>query len=73
MVALPDAEIGNRIRAVVVSRDGFAGGSELADEIRASLRERIAPYKTPHVVEFVNSLPKSPVGKLLRRQVSEQS
>ena len=73
VVALPDAEIGNRIRAVVVTRDGFAGGSELADEIRASLRERIAPYKTPHVVEFVNSLPKSPVGKLLRRQVSEQS
>ena len=73
VVALPDAEIGNRIRAVVVTRDGFAGGSELADEIRASLRERIAPYKTPHVVEFVNSLPKSSVGKLLRRQVSEHS
>ncbi len=70
VVALPDAEIGNRIRAVVVTRAGRTGDGALAEAIRASLKDRIAPYKVPHVVEFVAELPKSPVGKVLRREVT---
>jgi acyl-coenzyme A synthetase/AMP-(fatty) acid ligase len=69
VVPLPDAEIGNRIRAVVVTRDGAAGDGVLADDIRAALKDRIAPYKVPHVVDFVGELPKSPVGKVLRREL----
>ena len=69
VVPLPDPEIGNRIRAVVVTRDGAAGDDALAAEIRASLKNRIAPYKVPHVVEFTGELPKSPVGKVLRREL----
>ncbi len=69
VVPLPDAEIGNRIRAVVVTRDGAAGDGALADDIRAALKDRIAPYKVPHVVDFVGELPKSPVGKVLRREL----
>ncbi len=69
VVPLADAEIGNRIRAVVVTRAGRAGDSALAEAIRASLKDRIAPYKVPHVVEFVAELPKSPVGKVLRREL----
>jgi acyl-coenzyme A synthetase/AMP-(fatty) acid ligase len=68
VVALPDKEIGNRIRAVLVVRDGEARPT-LADEIRAGLKSRIAPYKVPHVIEFAPSLPKSAVGKVLRREV----
>jgi acyl-coenzyme A synthetase/AMP-(fatty) acid ligase len=70
VVPLADAEIGNRIRAVVVTRDGSAGDGALAEAIRASLKDRIAPYKVPHVVEFVAELPKSPVGKVLRRELA---
>jgi acyl-coenzyme A synthetase/AMP-(fatty) acid ligase len=70
VVPLSDAEIGNRIRAVVVPRDGIAADPALAEDIRASLKERIAPYKVPHVVEFVAELPKSPVGKVLRRELT---
>ncbi len=69
VVPLPDREIGNRIRAVVVLRDGAAAGEGLADEMRASLKSRIAPYKVPQVIEFADSLPKSPVGKVLRREL----
>ncbi len=69
VVPLADAEIGNRIRAVIVTRDG-AHDAALAEEIRASLEDRIAPYKVPHVVEFVAELPKSPVGKVLRRELT---
>ena len=69
IVPLADKEIGNRIRAVCVLRDGVDASSETAEDIRLSVRARIAPYKAPHVVEFTDTLPKSPVGKVLRREL----
>jgi acetyl-CoA synthetase len=69
VVPLADEEIGNRIRAIVVSRDKEKTAEDLAAEIRENLKGRIAPFKVPHVVEFVESLPKSPVGKILRREL----
>jgi len=69
IVPLPDPEIGNRIRAVCVLRDGAIASDDMADDIRLGVRARIAPYKAPHVVEFVTALPKSPVGKVLRREL----
>ena len=69
IVPLPDAEIGNRIRAVCVLKDGTPATESTSEEIRQSVRSRIAPYKTPHVVEFIDALPKSPVGKVLRREL----
>ena len=70
IVPLPDTEIGNRIRAVCVLKNGIAKNEETALEIRQSVRSRIAPYKTPHIVEFIEALPKNPVGKVLRREVA---
>ena len=70
VVPLPDAEIGNRIRAVVVARAGRAG-PDLGEELRADLRGRIARYKVPHVIELADALPKSAVGKVLRREVAQ--
>jgi acetyl-CoA synthetase len=69
VVALPDREIGNRIRAVIVARDGQSRVG-LAESVRSSLARRIAPYKVPHVIEFADGLPKSAVGKVLRREVA---
>lgn len=70
VVPKPDKEIGNRIRAVVVLRDPKLATDKLAEEIRAALRGRIAPYKVPQIVEFTDALPKSPVGKVLRRALA---
>lgn len=69
IVPLADKEIGYRIRAVCVLRDGVEPSNETAEDIRLSVRARIAPYKAPHVVEFIDALPKSPVGKVLRREL----
>jgi acyl-coenzyme A synthetase/AMP-(fatty) acid ligase len=69
IVPLADAEIGNRIRAVCVLKDGTPAGEAMAEDIRLNVRKRIAPYKVPHVVEFIDALPKSPVGKVLRRSL----
>jgi acetyl-CoA synthetase len=67
VVPLADAEIGNKIRAVIVLRDPNRASEALGAEMRATLRQRIAPYKVPQVIEFIDDLPKSPVGKVLRR------
>ena len=64
---LADKEIGNKIRAVVVLKNTNNAKDDHANTIRAELKERIAPDKVPQRVEFIEELPKSPVGKVLRR------
>jgi len=66
VVAEPDAEIGSKIRAVVVLAEGFRPSEELLEAIRGALRSQIAPYKMPHKIEFADRLPKSALGKILR-------
>lgn len=70
VVPVADAEIGNRIRAVIVPRDGFLAETETGEDILAALKTRVARYKIPHVIEFTDALPKSPVGKVLRRALT---
>lgn len=72
VVPSPDAEIGNKVRAVIVLRDGTEVSDALADDMRADLRERIARYKVPQIIDFIDALPKSPVGKVLRRELIKE-
>lgn len=71
VVAQADPEIGNRIKAFVVLRDGVTGSDALREELRQTVRGLLAPYKVPQAVEFVPSLPKSAVGKILRRALRD--
>jgi long-chain acyl-CoA synthetase len=64
VAGVPDATKGEVPRAWVVLR---AGQSATEDELRAYCRERLAPYKVPAKVEFRKDLPKTMVGKVLRR------
>jgi acyl-coenzyme A synthetase/AMP-(fatty) acid ligase len=66
VVAEPDAEIGNKIRAVVVLAEDYCPSDYLLDDIRSALRSEIAPYKMPHKIEIADRLPKSALGKILR-------
>lgn len=68
----PDSEIGNRICAVVVLGEGREPSERLAESIREEMRRHIAPFKVPHAIEFTRLLPKSPVGKILRHQLTEE-
>jgi long-chain acyl-CoA synthetase len=62
----PDPVKGEIVRACVVLRSGF---SVTAEELIARCRGRVAPYKVPAVVEFLSSLPKSPTGKILKKDL----
>jgi long-chain acyl-CoA synthetase len=67
VVGVPDESVGERIRAIVVLKGGVLGVS--GGELLAFCRERLAAYKVPQHVEFRDMLPKSKVGKLLRRSL----
>ncbi len=68
VVGLPDREWGQRVVASVVLR---RGASLAAGELQLFCRQRLAGYKVPKDVRFVESLPRTASGKLLRRQVRE--
>lgn len=70
VVGVPDAKVGERVKAIVVLKEDArgVGGAEL---IRWS-RERLASYKVPSYIEFRDMLPKSKVGKLLRREIRDE-
>jgi len=66
VVASADEERGSVVRAVVVLRDGFQPGRDLAAELQDHVRSVTAPYKYPRIGEFVPELPKTASGKIQR-------
>jgi fatty-acyl-CoA synthase len=61
VVGAPDERWGEVVKAFVILK----GGSELTgDELRAFARERLARYKVPKIIEFVDDLPKTSTGKI---------
>jgi long-chain acyl-CoA synthetase len=70
IAGVPDAAKGEVPRAWVVLKPGQ---SATEDELRAYCRKRLAPYKVPTKVEFRKDLPKTMVGKVLRRILVEEA
>jgi long-chain acyl-CoA synthetase len=69
VAGVPDAKRGETVKAFVVLKPG-AHATEA--EIAAYCRERLAPYKLPREIEFRDELPKTQVGKVLRRVLVEE-
>ena len=66
-VGVPDEKSGEAVKVVIVRKDP----SLTAEQVKAFCRENLTGYKHPKVVEFRNELPKSNVGKILRRELRE--
>jgi acyl-coenzyme A synthetase/AMP-(fatty) acid ligase len=71
-VESPDPVRGQVVKAFIVLREGHAPSDALAEEIQEHVKQSIAPYKYPRRIEFVNSLPKTPSGKIRRRELRER-
>jgi long-chain acyl-CoA synthetase len=70
VVGVPDPKVGERIKAIVVLKEDAKGiGST---ELIKWCRDRLAAYKVPQYIEFRDMLPKSKVGKLLRREIRDE-
>lgn len=61
-----------RVAAAVVLKDGVKASEEEKQKLIAFLRENVAPYKVPKVVEFMSELPTSGVGKILKRELKTE-
>jgi 2-aminobenzoate-CoA ligase len=71
VIGVACTERGQKVKAFVVLADFAEESSELAEKLKAFVKDRIAPYKYPREIEFVNSLPKTATGKLRRSELRE--
>ncbi|MCP3875315.1 MAG: long-chain fatty acid--CoA ligase [Desulfobacteraceae bacterium] len=69
VIGIPDEKVGERIKAIVVLKEDARGVGGV--ELIKFCGERLASYKVPGYIEFRDMLPKSKVGKLLRREVRD--
>ncbi|HMO30811.1 AMP-binding protein [Enterovirga sp.] len=69
VIGLPDERSGEAVAAYIVK----AREELTEEEVRAWCRERLAPYKTPRHIVFRDALPKTNVGKVLRRALREEA
>jgi acyl-CoA synthetase (AMP-forming)/AMP-acid ligase II len=66
VIGVPDARWGEAVKAIVVR---MPGAEVSAEELIAFARERIASYKLPKSIDFVDALPRTPTGKILKREL----
>jgi acyl-CoA synthetase (AMP-forming)/AMP-acid ligase II len=67
VIGVPDARWGESVKAVVVRKPG--AGDVTPGELIEWARERIAGYKLPKSVDFIDALPRNPTGKILKREL----
>jgi len=67
VIGLPHPELGEEVGAAVALTSGHAA---TADELRAFVKERVAPYKYPRHIWFVDELPKGATNKILKREIT---
>ncbi len=73
VVGSPDEVRGTVVKAFIVLRDpSMKDDSELVEEIQNHVKQRTAPYKYPRKIEFVEELPKTASGKIMRVQLRKQ-
>ncbi|HMR30646.1 MAG TPA: AMP-binding protein [Geminicoccaceae bacterium] len=69
VIGVPDEIRGERIKAFLVTRPGIAAGDALADELRAHVRTRLAAHEVPRDIAFVDALPLTATGKVVRAEL----
>jgi len=69
---VPNAEMGEEVKAVVQPVAGRAPGQALADELIAFCKASLSPIKCPRSIDFRAELPRTPTGKLIKRLLREQ-
>jgi len=68
---IPNADWGEEVKAVVEPAPGVAANAALADEILAFCAERLAKYKRPKSIDFIEAMPRDPNGKLYKRKLRD--
>ncbi|QSZ66626.1 acetate--CoA ligase [Methanofollis aquaemaris] len=72
VIGIPDPVKGNQIKAFVILRDGQARSDRLVSDLRYHVRMTVGPIAMPTEIEFVDTLPKTRSGKIMRRVLRAQ-
>ena len=70
VIGIPSVEWGQTVKAYLVLRPGERAG---AKDIQEFCRTRLASFKRPESIEFIDALPKNALGKILRKELHEQN
>ncbi len=73
VVGKPDALRTEIVKAYVVLRDGVEPGDDLADSLKSFVKERLARYSYPREIEFLDALPMTVTGKVIRRELKARA
>jgi long-chain acyl-CoA synthetase len=68
---IPDEDWGEQVKAVIEPAPGVDAGPALADEIIVFCKDKLAKYKCPKSIDFVDTLPRDPNGKLYKRKLRD--
>jgi 2-aminobenzoate-CoA ligase len=72
VIGVPDPVMGQKTKAFVALGEGVEGTEELKKELIEHCRGKIAVYKLPREIQFIDAMPRTVVGKLLRRKLRDQ-
>lgn len=72
VIGTPHSDFGEEVRAVVQLESGVQPSDELVEELIAFCREQLSPIKCPRVIDFTDTLPREPNGKLLKRLLRDE-
>ncbi|MCU5783743.1 long-chain-fatty-acid--CoA ligase [Alcanivorax balearicus MACL04] len=72
VIGIPNEEMGESVHAIVQSREDRPGTAELATELLSFCREKLSSIKCPRTLEFRDTLPREPNGKLLKRLLRDE-
>ncbi|MBV9039609.1 MAG: AMP-binding protein, partial [Acidimicrobiia bacterium] len=68
---IPHDDWGEEVKAVIEPAEGIEAGAALSDELMEFASERLAKYKLPKSIDFVDELPRDPNGKLYKRKLRD--
>ena len=73
VIGLQDERTGEKVKVVAVLNDPTCDHETLRVQLETYCRQQLTPYKVPRVIEFIDALPKSAVGKILRRDLRKNA
>jgi acetyl-CoA synthetase len=72
VIGVPDETRTEIIKAFIIVADGIEADEVLADALKALVRDHLAKHEVPRLIEFVDSLPMTTTGKIMRRSLRDQ-